>query len=165
MTKIGSVAVACGLAGLIALGAVTIGRAQQAEPKGEAGVSPKKTLRDRVVKLRTEIDLQQLEFDAARSYLLDRMKAAQGVGEPNHIGTAVNGVREQAFLAAAMGDEEAAKSFEQGKDAIEKLAKKRSDEFRAHYDRKLDQFARLASALNEKKLDLEEAENRYRQIR
>jgi hypothetical protein len=161
MTTTRSIAMACGLAGLLGLGAVAVSRGQQAEPTGEAKVSPRKALRDQVVKLRAEVDLRQLEFDVVRSCLFDEMKNSQRGSTDKRPQSLQEGVS----LAAIMGNKEAEEALRNGEAAVEKLSDQWSDEQRSQLDRKKRDFARLAAEFNEKKLDLEEAEIRYREVR
>jgi hypothetical protein len=176
MTKTRSVLMACGLAGVLGLGALAIGRAQQAEPKGETGVSPRKTLRDRVVTLRTEIDLLQLECDGIRAALL---KTLEGVEQGDILGIDVSSLMGSAKLelGGISGNAESLKEMSDlmkamdspNKDdalsAMKKASGKYKADFRASLDRKKQEYVRKLRALHEKKLDLEESENRYRVVR
>ncbi len=69
-----------GLAILLGTGAVTLSRAQQAGEKRVAAPMAKGELRERVLKLRTEIDLVQVDFDVARVKLSGSLEAAVGAG-------------------------------------------------------------------------------------
>ncbi|MGO9920626.1 MAG: hypothetical protein ACLQIB_38790 [Isosphaeraceae bacterium] len=63
-----------GLAILLGTGAVALSRAQQAGQKHVAAPMAKGELRERVLKLRTEVDVLQLEHDAARATLVDWLR-------------------------------------------------------------------------------------------
>ena len=72
MRKTGSIAVVFGLAALLGLGAVS-SPARQDEPKAKEEVSAKKALRERVIALRTEVELLQIEHDADRIDLVETL--------------------------------------------------------------------------------------------
>lgn len=74
MSRLRSVAAACGLAGLVALGGVALTRAQQPGANGGRADSPAQRLRDRLVTIRTEVELMKLEHDADRDDLLATMR-------------------------------------------------------------------------------------------
>jgi len=69
-----------GLVILLGTGAVTLSRAQQAGEKRVAAPMARAESRERVLKLRAEIDVVQVEFDAARATLLESLKRA-GAGD------------------------------------------------------------------------------------
>ena len=187
-----------GVVVLLAVGAASLSRAQQ--PKGTTVVAPSQArgeLRERVLKLKTDVDLLQLEFDAARATLLEALKKSGerdlgGDAELAEIRAGLESFRMMVlrdsgadaekvnkFIKAvessdsARGTEE---EFELIKDsmkfggveseaATDKMAqlelKKRTEASRVAIDRQKKEFARIARTLNEKKLDLAEAEKQY----
>jgi hypothetical protein len=176
MTKTRSILMACGLAGVLGLGALAIGRAQQAEPKGEPRVSARKTLRDRVVALRTEVDSLQLDCDAIRAGLLKTMEGVEqgeilGIDVSALLGSAkleLGGITGNAESLKEMSDLMKAMNAENKEDALGAMKKafgKQKADFRASLDRKKQEYVRKLRAMHEKKLDLEESENRYREVR
>jgi hypothetical protein len=61
---------------VLVLGCVAVALAQQ--PRGGAAPSSNsKSLRDKIVAVRTEIELAQLDFDAARANLLETMQGME----------------------------------------------------------------------------------------
>lgn len=69
-----STGIGIGLLLALAVGAATPSRAQQAGEKQDLAPAAKGELRERVLRLRTELDVVQVEFDAARSILLGSLK-------------------------------------------------------------------------------------------
>src|SRR5262249_13098566 len=74
MTWFRSVAAAVGLVVTIGLGAVALTRAQPPDKGERPGASPRQKLRERLVQLRTEVEVLRLERDAGRAEILDAMK-------------------------------------------------------------------------------------------
>ena len=205
MTRARSIAVACGLAGLLGLGAAAVSRGQQAELKGDAKVSPRKALRDRVVTLRAEVEVLQLEHDADRADLLDESmelrrlsrgrpdrKLFEGVAGNVEAFIKMSADERKEFIDALSKDDHedpefvgelaTLKNFAPAASASEvrtearavmrltaalgnKEVKKREKALRTEIDQKREGLRRRATELNEKKLDLEEAEIRYREVR
>ncbi len=206
MTKTRSVLMACGLTGVLGLGALTIGRAQQAEPKVEKDVSGKQALRERLITLRTEVEILQIEHDADRADLIEsvtnlRTYLRRIPSDDERFG--------RAKLLKEMADEYREKSDEEKRswlrmfsrmassqpelakknlgltaldeeslaklltpEGLEKAMKKEKAEdaadetrLRQTIDQKRKNFAHQTRELNEKKLDLEDLEKRYSQIR
>jgi Uma2 family endonuclease len=65
-----------GLVLLVGVGAATLSRGQQAGEKSTTPATKRGELRERIVTLRTEIDLLQVECDAARGRLVEAIKQA-----------------------------------------------------------------------------------------
>jgi hypothetical protein len=150
--------------------------AQQAgqQPKDRAGEAKK--LRDHVVKLRVEIDLLELDHEAARSELL---QIAKDIREMESEGSQEQ-MKSLARLQMLLGGGAEALAKEAGKDGIEGAAKKveaaldtavkqtfteEGAKTRSSRDRKRADYARQAAQLAEKRLDLVEAEAKYNQVR
>src|SRR5947199_8047702 len=72
--RVRSVAAALVLAGLTGLGAAALTRAQPPEPEKGQELSPRQKVRERVVRLRSELDLLKLEYAADRDDLSATMK-------------------------------------------------------------------------------------------
>ncbi len=75
-----SMGIAIGLMLALGIGAATLSRAQQAGEKRDRAPAVNGELRERLLKLRTEIDLVQVDFDVARVKLFESLKAAVGTG-------------------------------------------------------------------------------------
>lgn len=137
----------------------------------------RKALRERVIALRVEVELLQIDHDADRAGLLDLMKG-QRKGDP--IGLGQNGLEGLAMMEfdAILGDEESLDSMKEvtealqkedaGMDglksaqkALKKFARKRAESLQVRIDRAKKDFARQAAALEGKKLDLADLEARY----
>jgi hypothetical protein len=132
MRKTWSIAVVCGLAGLFGLGAVSL-RAQQEPPKAEGEMSPRKAMREKLIALRTEVEMLQLECDATKGALLELLKE---------------------FTKADM-----VRVYPSGRTTLNK------EELDTSVEQKKKDFATKLKSLNGKKLDLEDLEKRYNQIR
>jgi hypothetical protein len=129
MTWFRSVAAAVGLVVTIGLGAVALTRAQPPDKGERPAASPRQKLRERLVQLRTEVEVLRLERDAGRAEILDAMK-------------------QQRELRWTKGVTEAQA------DSISKfIAEKKAT------------FAQVVKELNEKQLDLDDAERRYAETR
>jgi len=76
----------------LGIGVVTLSRAQQSAEKRVWAPTAKGELRERVLKLRTDIDLAQVDFDVARVKLFEPLKAAGGTG--GEINEARAGIRD-----------------------------------------------------------------------
>jgi len=144
-------------------GAAARAQVQSRDRKGQPAKDRAK-LRARVVRLRTELELLQLEHDAARTSIYEVLKNLR-----------------QAEIATAMGqlktyydfsDEKAAKAIEEAvangqnadeakKQMVEAAKRKEVEATRALIERRKQQFARQAAELSEKRLELDEAESRY----
>jgi hypothetical protein len=61
---------------LLGIGAVSLTRAQQASEKRESGRSTTQEARERYLKLKTEVDVLQMEYDAARATLVEWLRDA-----------------------------------------------------------------------------------------
>lgn len=73
-----------GLMLAVGIGAATLSRAQQSGEKRGSAPTANGELRERVLKLRTEIDIVQVEFDAVRAKLFESLKAAvESAGDVN----------------------------------------------------------------------------------
>lgn len=176
MMKSLSVAVACGLAGLLVWGVVGIGRAQQAEPRVIGGVSPNNALRERLITLKTDVDALQLDCDAIRAGLL---KTLEGVEQGDILGIDVSALLGTAKLelSGVSGNAESLKEIsdlmramesddkDQALGAMKKAFKKQKADFQANLGRKKQEYVRKLRSLHEKMLDLEEVEKRYAETR
>ena len=83
MTTARTIGLGWGLVLLVGAGAVTLSRAQQAGEKIAPRAMTRGQLRERVIKLRVEADLLQVEFDIARSHLLDALKEPGEANPPD----------------------------------------------------------------------------------
>jgi hypothetical protein len=66
--------VGVGLAILLTTGVSTLSPAQQAGEKRSAALTPRRELRERLLNLRTEVDVMQLEYDSVRATLVEWMR-------------------------------------------------------------------------------------------
>jgi hypothetical protein len=161
-----------GLILLFGVGAATFSNAQQPRGKPEHRTPIRAELRERILQLRTEVDLLQLECDATRAclfeWLRDQGKAdLMGIDMSALLGTVklemgglsgdAASLKETSDLISDLNGE----NKEAGLRAIQKTVKKGKDDLRGALDRKKQDFARQARLLNEKKLDLVEAEKQY----
>lgn len=73
MTRFGYVAAACGLAGILSAGAVAVSRAQQPGDRPVPPALSKQEAREHLIRTRTEVELSQIEHDAARIGLIESL--------------------------------------------------------------------------------------------
>ncbi len=118
-------------------------------------------LRERVLTLRTEVDLLQLEFDADRADLLDSLKemrqAEQTGNDDRHDANDVNATQSDGRMR---GPEEDVRDV-RGRHEKASCESVKGD-LSKDIDRRKKEFAKKARFLNEKKLELEETEAKYR---
>ena len=129
-----------------------------------SGESDPSKLHARVAKLRAEVELLQLEHDAIKAMLSDRI---QGVEKAN---AEITGELDQSRVAAfymRMGAESVGKAIEfdqkarVDRAAVEKATEKATataGEFQTSLKGKKEEFLRLTTELNEKKIELVELE-------
>jgi hypothetical protein len=162
-----------GLLLLAAGSAATWSRAQQPGEQ-KAPAATRAQLRERVIKLRTEVDLLQLDYDGARATLVEWIR---DFGKAELMGIDVSALwstmkmefggisGDPAFLKqmAELSPNRviAGNDPDAGLRAIQEAAKKGKDDLRVAFERKKQEFAKTARILNERKLDLAEAEKQY----
>jgi hypothetical protein len=167
-----TIGLALGLTLLSGVWAVTFSRAQQPGEKSAPPAPTKAALRDRVITLRTEVDLLQVEYDGARATLVEWIRDS---GKADLMGIDVSAlwsIMKMEFggisgdIASLMQTAPVVGKLDEippeaGLRAIQDAAKKGKDDLRVAFDRKKQEFAKTARLLNEKKLDLAEAEKQY----
>ncbi len=186
MTIVRTIGLGLGLALLVGLGAATFSPAQQAGDKAEPSAPGRAQLRERVITLRTEVDVLQAEREGARANLAKAIELV-GITELTMFDTLGAG----AFELRGKSDQEASEIIERirsaGADqlkgvdgtklsrAIADLAKGEKgaakellgilkgfqNPFAVLVNMRKDELARLSTELNRKKLDLAEAEKQY----
>jgi hypothetical protein len=128
----------------------------QAQAPAGANHAEHAKLRAEVIRLRTEVEMLQLDYDLARADLIEDLKLIKGMAMAGDLMSAFGGARNQAPAGDAKArDAEAKKERE---DEKEREAAKAS--FVAERKKEL---ARLAASLASKRLDLEDAERQYRE--
>jgi hypothetical protein len=162
---------------VLGLGAVTIAVAQPGNKTSTAqstrtipppdqaceGVdTDRDRLHARVAKLRAEVELLQIEHDATKALLSDRLKAvvvanAETIGEIDELRIVTYYMR--------MGAEKVGKAAEFDKAVHEDRATidqaiTKAREIPTELDRKKQEFLRLSTALNQKKIELVELETK-----
>ena len=154
----GAVAV-LGLVATFALASATLSRGQDRAVPG----ATKADLRARYTRLWAEVELLQVEHEAGKASILEAMK-----------GTSDSQIEEQAkkemsqveMLAMQVGKlDDFRKEFGEGESREKKvveMAKEYAVKVRAELDHTKGEFVKRAVMLAEKKLDLSEAEARYR---
>jgi hypothetical protein len=167
-----TIGLALGLTLLTGVWAATFSRAQHAGEKTAPPASTKAELRDRVIKLRTDVDLLQVECDGARATLVEWIR---DFGKADLMGIDVSALWSTMKMefAGISGDAASLRQMadlagkldgnnpDAGLGAIQEAAKKGKDDLRLAFDRKKQEFAKTARLLNERKLDLAEAEKQY----
>jgi tryptophan 2,3-dioxygenase len=153
MSRVRSMTLTCGLVAVLALGAVTLTRAQP--PGQDPEPSAQQKLRGRIIDLRTEVEVLQLEHDAMRAALL---KALQELEEADLSAGSLGEISDRMSQRNADTPQERLQ-------AHQKNARTQRTEFRAAVAKKRQEFERKCRALSEKHLDLEDAERRYRATR
>jgi hypothetical protein len=144
---------------VLGLGIVGIALAQKADqpPGPQAGTKAK--LRSQIVKHQSELELLQLEHDAARGELLDIMKgirefesnSMEGRAESMIIGMLRTGDNQGLQKLADM----------KSRESLDEAFKRANDGERASRDRKKKDYARQAEELAGKRLDLEALVRQY----
>ncbi len=188
------IGVAIGIISLLGIGFASLSRAQQANDTTVASSQPRGELRERVLKLRTDVDLLQIEVDSVRATLMEVLKksgerAPGGEADRAEIRSELERLQWAVVLfpgeidegrinkmiqerkpsdGAKMTDEEInlikdlLKGSDTAKEALVQLELKgRSEISRLAITNQKNEFARMARILNEAKLDLAIAENRY----
>ena len=161
-----------GLTMMVGVGAVTLSRAQQAGEWTTPRASTRGEAQELVLRLRTEVDLLQLEYDATRECLLgwlrDQGKAdLLGIDVSALLGTVkleMGGFSGNAASVKEMSDlfrKLVGDNKEGGLQAMQETAKKGKDDLIAALDRDKQEFNRQVRLLKEEKLDLVEAEKQY----
>jgi len=117
-------------------------------------------LRAEVIRLRTEVETLQLDYDIERANIVDDVKTMRSMEMMS--GLMVMG---NLLNRAATSTPDAPQSPTPAEvKATEESAKKAEEEKVAYIAEKKKKFALLAAALVEKKLDLEDVEARYREL-
>jgi hypothetical protein len=158
----------------LAVAGITL--AQQTSHPPKDGASEAKKLRERVVKLRVEIDLLELDHEALRAELFQIVKEIHELesdGSQEQLkslaraGLMLGGGAEA--IAKVLGTDGVDGATKKVQDAVDTAAKETFKEevakTRASRDRKRSDYARQAAQLAEKRLDLVEAERRYEAAR
>jgi hypothetical protein len=175
-----------GLVMLFGVGAVALTRAQQ--PNADEPVSPRKALRDRLIKLRTEVEILKLEHDADKADLAEELKSLRSLqreGLDQRKIVAAETMATQFQMSKGFVDEKKfvemlkesglAELFK-GKDLkdidrntfaralVEEETKEQGEKLKAlkvSIAEKKKTFALRTLEFHEKKLDLDDAERRY----
>ena len=148
--------------------------AQPSQPAGEARPRiDRGKLRAQVIELRTEVEMLRFDYELARDGLLEEVKIERGlkmagglIGSFSAIQVAINkdaaqppgGARRQETEQDRKKATEAAKAAEQEE-------KKNEAELTAVIAERKKELARKFKLLSEKRLDLEDAEQKYRESR
>jgi hypothetical protein len=140
-----------GLAIVLAGGVATFAQQEKVEvvkDQAKPHIPYMETLRKKIINLRAEVELLQLEHDADRSTLLDALKAVgqaeimSGMFQPG-----------STLVGAAENDNLPTLKIVTDRKALEAM--------QAYIDRKKKAFLQQAMELNEKKIGLEYIEKRY----
>ena len=83
MTTARKLGLGLGLVVLVGVGAATLSRAQQAGEKAATAAPKRGELRERVIHLRAEVDLIQLEYDVAKARLVEALAKQSQVKTDN----------------------------------------------------------------------------------
>jgi hypothetical protein len=159
MTIARTVRLGLGIMFVLGVGAVSLSRAQQAGDKAATPGRARSELRERVLTLRTEVDLLQLEIDADRAELLDSLKEMRQAAKPGNDDLMMQMMAVQLSLRE---DAEALKKMsEMSEGGMKKLLAKAKGDLSKDVDRRKKEFAMRTRFLNEKKLELEETEAKY----
>jgi hypothetical protein len=145
--------------------------AQPPQPAREGAVrGDRAKLRADVVRLRTEVEMLQFDYDVARFLLFEELKFERGLkmaGGFLQLGSAIQSAANEAG-AQPPGEaprqvpaEDRKKSAEAAR-AAELQEKKEAAEEAAALAKRKKELARVFTALAEKRLDLEDAERNYR---
>jgi hypothetical protein len=113
-------------------------------------------IRAEVQRLRAEVETLQLDYDLARADLMEDAKLIKGMALAGGLMSALGGLGAQAPVKTAQANDAEARK-------AEREAKKADDEQAAYIADKKKELARIAGALAAKRLDLEDAERRYRE--
>jgi hypothetical protein len=145
------VGLAIGIICLVGLGLASFSRAQQTkETTGRPGHS-KSEVRERLLQLRTDVEVLQLEYDANRATLLAWLT---GSATADLTGTDLDAhlknMRDMSAYFTRSSEESKGEEPQNKREPLKAVLKQKKDEFAATVRR-----------LNEKKLDLAEAERVY----
>jgi len=155
---------------VLGLGVMGIALAQQTgqQPKDQA--SQKAKLRDRVVKLRVEVELMELEHDATRADILDMTKdirnsESDSPEQVQRIALGFLSLTEGEALGKLAQEKEAEKAAEQIDKVVQEAHKKTLDEAKALRERRKKAYAKQAEELAGKRLELADVEKNYNDAR
>ena len=159
----------------VGLGLAGLALAQQPGERPTSGAALKAQLRSRVIKLRAEVDVLQVDHDAERESLVAWLKTFK---QPEYMGAVQPGVPTQLGMMMVetnlfTGKTTDAKEWEElankyaGNEkgflnAVAEKAKKQEETVRTSVARKRADYAHQAAELAEKRLDLEDLETQYR---
>jgi hypothetical protein len=151
---------------LLGVGAVSLSRGQQTGDKAAAPARARRELRERVLTLRTEIDLLQLDLEADRAALvelLQQTRKAEEAGSGSDSAMKATMIIGLELTGDAEIETELSKAIfeDSSENGMKKLVAKAKDEISKGIERRKKEFAKKARFLNEKKLDLEESETKY----
>lgn len=170
--RITGTGIGIGMIVLLWFGASAFSSGQQTGQKAAAPAPPAPERRERVLKLQTEVELLQLEFDGTRAALV---KWLEGVGQADLMGIDLSALwgTMKLELGGITGDAATLREMselttkldandpESARKAVQATAQKGKKELQAAFDRKKQEFAKLARRLHETKLDLADAERIY----
>jgi len=145
---------------LLGVGAVTLTRAQQTGDKAVTPIQAKSELRERVLTLRTGIDLLQLEVDADRETLLEWFKET---GKADLLGIDY-GAKLQTEMSELI-EKEAGEKKAKARELLKKTVAEEKDKLNKTIEHMKKEFAKKARLLNEKKLELAETEAKYAAVK
>jgi hypothetical protein len=154
---------------VLGLGIVGIALAQQAGQQPKEQTKERMRLRDQVVKLRVEIELLELDHDAAKAEFLEIKKdirelesegAQKQLGEMALAQMMLTGGDQALGTLAKKG----AKGEKEIQDLVESTLKEQIVKAKAERDSKRKDYASQAAILAEKRLELAEVEKRYNEI-
>ena len=154
---------------VIALGLVVVGvaLAQQGDQESRNRLNERVRLRDQVVKTRVEIELLELDHDAAKADLLEIKKSIRELESEG-----AQEQMEEAAVARMMVTGDLRKIAEKGvngekelQDVLNATFKEQIVKTKAERDRKTKDYASEAAVLAGKRLELAEVEKRYDEIR
>jgi hypothetical protein len=194
MTRFRSVAVACGLVATIGLGLVALTRAQPPGDGERPAASPRQKLRERLVGLRTEVELLKVEHEADRADLaksLKRLRDLRRDGLPDNDRQQIMQVARMTYRAeinpgadvSARGrrvslGEHLERYLAENRDKVKSLSAGQfvtlllEEETNARaiplvksVEERKERFAHSARELHARELDLDEAERRYAETR
>jgi len=165
-------ALTIGAAAILAgLGLAALSKAQP--PAAKAAPADRAELRAQVAKLRGEVELMKLEYDAIRPNILDflgRAWQAEFVGE-NELAPPKVIVELKITAMTAGADYKGPDPLHDDPllfakdDELKAGDKKLAMVLRATVERKKEEFSRMATALNVKRMELAEAERQYNESR
>jgi hypothetical protein len=164
----------CGwcLTAIALLGAgATLLRAQQTpRPAGPTAPADSSGLRAAIIELRVEVEMLQFDFDLARNDLLEDVKTRKSLrmaGAMMQLGGAIQSAINEAAAdpparpPRAKTEAERKKEVKEAKEAEQEQKRDEAEQAAFIAERKKE-LARLATALASKRLDLEDAERKYR---